>query len=98
MNRRASLQAADDVQYREEDGIAFITLNRPAKLNALGHHSFALLDQHIARFTGSPTARVAILHGNGRAFAAGARIEPYVGLGVLDHAHFMRSGNAVQPE
>lgn len=95
-NRRASLQAADDVQYREADGTAFITLNRPAKLNALGPHSFALLDQHIARFTGSPTARVAILHGNGRAFAAGADIEHYVGLSVLHYADFMRTGNAVQ--
>jgi enoyl-CoA hydratase/carnithine racemase len=57
------LDDADDVQYREADGIAFITLNRPAKLNALGPNSFELLDQSVARFTASPTARVAILHG-----------------------------------
>jgi enoyl-CoA hydratase len=87
---------ADDVQYREADGVAYITLNRPAKLNALGPNSFRLLDEHIARFTASPAARVAILHGNGRAFAAGADIEHYVGLTALDYADFMRFGNAVQ--
>jgi hypothetical protein len=90
------LDDADDVQYREADGIAFIMLNRPAKLNALGPNSFGLLDQSIACFAASPAPRVAILHGNGRAFAAGADIEHYVGLSVLEYADFMRFGNAVQ--
>jgi enoyl-CoA hydratase/carnithine racemase len=66
--------ADDDVLYRESGRVAFITLNRPAKLNALGPNSFRLLDEHLARFAASPQARVAILHGNGRAFAAGADI------------------------
>jgi enoyl-CoA hydratase len=88
--------ADDDVLYRESGGTAFITLNRPAKLNALGPNSFGLLDEHLARFAASPQARVAILHGNGRAFAAGADIEHYVGLSVLDYKDFMRTGNAVQ--
>lgn len=87
---------ADDVQYHEADGIGYITLNRPAKLNALGPNSFSLLDRHITTFTGSPGARVAILHGNGTSFAAGADIEHYVGLSVLDYVDFMRHGNAVQ--
>ena len=55
---------ADDVQYREADGIAYLTLNRPAKLNALGPNSFRLLGEHITRFAES-SAGVAILHGNG---------------------------------
>ena len=88
--------ADDDVLYRESGGVAFITLNRPAKLNALGPNSFRLIDEHLARFAASPQAHVAILHGNGRAFAAGADIEHYVGLSVLDYQDFMRTGNAVQ--
>jgi enoyl-CoA hydratase len=87
---------SDDVLYREEDGIAYLTLNRPAKLNALGPNSFSLLDQHITRFTATRAARVAILHGHGTAFAAGADIEHYVGLTVLEYAEFMRTGNGVQ--
>ena len=86
----------DDVEYREADGIAYLTLNRPAKLNALGPNSFRLLDEHITRFARSRLARVAILHGNGGSFAAGADIEHYVGLGVLEYADFMRTGHATQ--
>ncbi len=85
-----------EVLYRETDGIAYLTLNRPDKLNALGPASFRRLDERITRFTHSPQARVAILHGNGRAFAAGADIEHYVGLSVLEYADFMRLGNGVQ--
>lgn len=85
----------EDVLYREADDLAFVTLNRPAKLNALGPNSFRLIGEHIDRFAAGP-ARVAILHGNGRAFAAGADIEHYVGRTVLEYADFMRTGNAVQ--
>ena len=87
---------ADDVEYREADGIAHLTLNRPAKLNAFGPNSFRLLGEHVTRFAGSPSAGVAILHGNGDSFAAGADIEHYVGLSVLEYADFMRTGHATQ--
>src|ERR1700758_4384193 len=91
-----SVPDADDVRYHEADGIGYITLNRPAKLNALGPNSFGLIDEHIARFAGSAGARVAILHGEGSSFAAGADIEHYVSIGALDYVEFMRHGNAVQ--
>ena len=87
---------AEEVLYSEEGATASITLNRPAKLNALSPSVFRLLDQHITRFAESPTARVCILHGNGRAFAAGADIEHYVGLTVMQYADFMQLGNGVQ--
>jgi len=88
--------SAADVLYTEDGEIAFITLNRPAKLNALSPVVFGLLDQHITTFIESPAARVCILHGNGRAFAAGADIEHYVGLTVMEYADFMKLGNGVQ--
>ncbi len=84
------------VLYREEGDLAYITLNRPDKLNALNPEVFALLGASIARFGESRAARVAILHGNGRAFAAGADIEHYVDISVVDYAEFMRVGNGVQ--
>lgn len=84
------------VLYREEAEIAYLTLNRPEKLNALNPEVFALLDAWRQRFVDSPTAKVAILHGNGRAFAAGADIEHYVDLSVVEYAAFMRAGNGVQ--
>ena len=89
---------ADDalVLYREEGSVAYITLNRPDKLNALNPEVFALLGDAIGRFTESAEARVAILHGNGRAFAAGADIEHYVDISIVEYADFMRLGNGVQ--
>ncbi len=83
------------VLYREDDGIAHITLNRPAKLNALNPEVFSQIGASVERFAAGE-ASVAILSGNGRAFAAGADIEHYVGLSVIEYADFMRRGNAVQ--
>ena len=83
------------VLYAEHATHARITLNRPDKLNALSPEVFALLGEAVARFEAGP-APVAILHGSGRAFAAGADIEHYQGLSAADYLEFMRVGNAVQ--
>ena len=55
----------------EEQGVAFLTLNRPKQYNAL---SLEVLDQLHAALdvvANSPTARVAVIAANGRAFCAG---------------------------
>ena len=59
------------VTYEPDGRIAFLTLNRPERRNAL---SAALLqDFHAAldRFEADPSARVAVLRGNGPSFCAG---------------------------
>jgi enoyl-CoA hydratase/carnithine racemase len=84
------------VLYREEGDLAYITLNRPEKLNALNLKVFQLLDEYVTRFEYESDAKVAIIHGNGRCFAAGADIEHYVGISSLEYAEFMRFGNGVQ--
>lgn len=88
-------EAVLPVLYREDGDLAYITLNRPEKLNALNFEVFRLLDDYIGRFI-SGSCKVAILHGNGRAFAAGADIEGYVDISVVAYADFMRFGNGVQ--
>jgi enoyl-CoA hydratase len=88
--------ASGVVRYRVEDGIAFITLNRPDKLNALNPAVFSKLDDFITEFNDDQDAAVAIVHGNGRAFAAGADIEHYVDISVPEYLEFMRYGNRVQ--
>lgn len=81
--------------YREEGPVARITLNRPAKLNALNPTVFGLLEEALARFEASERAQVAILHGNGRAFAAGADIEHYVDRSLWEYIAFQRLARRV---
>jgi enoyl-CoA hydratase/carnithine racemase len=81
------------VLYVERDGIAWITLNRPDKLNALNAEVFRRLDESLARLEAGDCA-VGILHGAGRAFAAGADIQDYVDITVDDYRAFMDLGRA----
>jgi enoyl-CoA hydratase/carnithine racemase len=85
--------AGDPVLYEERNGIAWITLNRPDKLNALNAHVFRLLGELLERLEGGDCA-VGILQGAGRAFAAGADIEDYLGIGAEDYRAFMDLGRA----
>jgi enoyl-CoA hydratase/carnithine racemase len=67
---------AEVVLYEVKDQIAYITMNRPDKLNALNNELVAELNKTWDRFEEDPEARVAILAGAGRAFCAGADITP----------------------
>jgi len=88
--------STEPVEYHEQGDIAFITLNRPEKLNALNPRVFELLDDFITRFADDDSLKVAVLHGNGTSFAAGADIEHYVDIDAVQYLDFMRSGNGVQ--
>ncbi len=72
----------DPVLYeRREPGIALITLNRPARLNAwngeLAVRYFELLDQAAA----DPEVKVIVVTGAGKGFCAGADMETLQGIG-----------------
>lgn len=66
--------AEGDVRYEVRDRVAYITLDRPAKLNALSDHMVIRLKQAFERFDVDDDARVAIVHGEGRAFSSGADV------------------------
>ena len=58
-----------------DDGIATLTMNRPAKLNALNAETMGELDNVIGRFESEPTIKALIITGAGeKAFVAGADI------------------------
>lgn len=59
------------VRYVVRNGIAYVTLNRPHKLNAFNLEMSAALRDAWDRFEDDGEARVAILSGEGRAFSAG---------------------------
>jgi enoyl-CoA hydratase/carnithine racemase len=63
-----------DLEYdpHPSDGYAIFTLNRPARLNAIGGDLMPEFDAALATFTNDPEMRVGIVTGAGRAFSAGA--------------------------
>lgn len=63
------------VEYQVKDRIAFITLNRPEKRNALNHELVADLKGSFDRAAADATAKVIVLKANGEAFCAGADLE-----------------------
>jgi len=68
-------QPADDEQdillERSREGIALLTINRPARLNALSQSTVRRLRATLDALAQDPTARVLILTGAGRGFCAG---------------------------
>jgi len=67
------------------DGIAFVTINRPDKLNALNDTVVSELAQAAAALTADPLVRGVILTGAGpKAFVAGADIGDLAQQGVMD--------------
>lgn len=76
----------ENVQLELSPPLARITLNRPAKLNALNAQTITALGQALAQLRGDEAVRAIILTGAGeKAFAAGAdigelaRLEPIAG-------------------
>ena len=61
----------DEVLYEIKAGIAYITLNRPEKLNAIDPAMRELLWDSFQDVKNNPEVRCAIVTGNGRAFSTG---------------------------
>ena len=59
------------VTYDAKDGVAWITLNRPAVLNALNTELAATLAEQVDRAGADPAITVVVVRGAGRAFCSG---------------------------
>lgn len=64
-----------DVLYDLKNGVAVVTLNRPARMNAWTSGMEAALRDVLDKASTEPRARVILMTGAGRAFCAGADIE-----------------------
>ena len=62
------------VEYREEGGIGYITLNRPEKLNAFSDEVGIAFCDALYRLNDDSNAQIGIISGNGRAFCSGADV------------------------
>lgn len=70
----ASSLDSDLVTYTREGRVAYLTLNRPDKLNAISDDVVQVLKERLAQFDADDEAWVGILHGAGRAFSSGADV------------------------
>ena len=78
------------------DGVAFVTVNRPDKLNALNDQVVADLRQAVLALKSDATVKGVIVTGAGpKAFVAGADIGDLVKQGVLDGRERALNGQAV---
>ena len=68
--------AFQNVIYERRDAVAYLTLNRPGKLNALNAGMVSDLQEALDVVAADPDVRVAIITGAGRAFSAGFDITP----------------------
>lgn len=75
-NSLAQLQHFDDIRIRQDRGLVFVTLNRPAALNALTLEMVRALSGALRRWENDETVQAVIISGaGGRAFCAGGDIK-----------------------
>lgn len=69
------MNAPDPILSETRDGALWLTLNRPAALNALTPEAVHGLDRALAAAERDERVRAVVLTGNGRAFCAGADLK-----------------------
>lgn len=77
-----------EILYQSSDGIAWITLNRPEKRNALNDRLVEELKRALSAAESDESVRVAVIRGAGRDFCAGAdlsQLQKLAGATVLDN-------------
>jgi enoyl-CoA hydratase/carnithine racemase len=65
--------------YEERDGIAFITFNRPDKLNSLTFAIYRELTDLFAALKNRKAVRVVVITGSGRGFCSGGDVNDIIG-------------------
>ncbi|HYB88880.1 MAG TPA: enoyl-CoA hydratase family protein [Streptosporangiaceae bacterium] len=66
-------------RFESAGGIATVTLDRPAKLNALTFEAYADLRDLVAQLPQRGDVRVLVLRGDGRAFSSGGDVNEIIG-------------------
>src|SRR5215472_11378590 len=90
-------ETVPSLQREDRGAVAILTLNRPAKLNALSNELLAAIMEALDRIELDPIVRAIVITGAGRAFSAGADIAGFrrhLEAGPAQAvAHFMRPGH-----
>jgi enoyl-CoA hydratase len=83
------------IRYEKNDGIAFVTINRPEALNALNSTVISELELVVAEIEKDADLRAMILTGEGRSFVAGADIGEQYPLDVASGRKWGQRGSAL---
>ena len=65
------MSRSDQFKAKQEDHIAWLTLNRPEKRNVMGAAFFEQLSGHLDQFDRDPAVRVVVIKADGKSFTAG---------------------------
>jgi enoyl-CoA hydratase/carnithine racemase len=86
------------VTYAVKDGVAWITLNRPAVLNALDTDLSATLADHAETAAADPDVTLVVVRGAGRAFSSGMDRTALAGgtIGEAFFRHWIRGLNTLE--
>jgi enoyl-CoA hydratase/carnithine racemase len=86
------------VTYRAADGVAWITLARPTRLNALDTELAATLADHVETAAADPLVAAVVVRGAGRAFCSGMdRTALAAGsIGEAFYRHWIRALNGLE--
>jgi len=81
-----------------EEGVAWITLNRPAVLNALNTDLAAALADHAEAAAADPTVTLVVVRGAGRAFSSGMDRKALAAgaIGEAFYRHWIRALNCLE--
>ena len=86
----------ENVTVGREEGLGFVTINRPKALNALNSATLKELSAAFDEMAQAPDVKVVILAGGGdRAFVAGADISEMVNYAPIDAEGFVALGQSV---
>ncbi len=87
--------AFENLLVEDRNGARWLTLNRPAKLNALNRALIAELEAAAAAAAADAAVRAVVITGSGeKAFAAGADIAEFAGLSPGEGERMARAGQA----
>jgi enoyl-CoA hydratase/carnithine racemase len=86
--------SANSFLYEEREGVAWITLNRPERLNALTFEVYRELTDAFAALQDERAVRVVVITGAGRAFCSGGDVRDIIAdlqtLDIAGHLEFTR--------
>jgi 2-(1,2-epoxy-1,2-dihydrophenyl)acetyl-CoA isomerase len=92
------MSTSPGVLYDVDDGLAIVTLNEPAKLNALSAALCAQLREAVARVREDRRVRALLLTGAGKAFCAGADLSAMAAQDASGSSLGERTADAMQAE